>query len=71
MLTSQTSDKIVISSPVTDVFVIALDHCLDIRADLYILTGTKNARRIIDISAVADEVHSSRNHTGCEKRTFL
>ena len=51
---SSTNDKIVISSPDTDVFMIAIAKFEDIPADLYMLTGTKNSRRIIDIRRVAD-----------------
>ena len=51
---SSTNDKIVISSPDTDVFMIAIAKFEDIPADLYMLTGTKNSRRIIDIKRVAD-----------------
>ena len=38
---SSTNDKIVISSPDTDVFMIAIAKFEDIPADLYMLTGTK------------------------------
>jgi hypothetical protein len=68
---SLTIEKIVIATPDTDVFMIALAKCLDIRGELYMLTGTKNARRIIDIKAVAEEIHNSLNNTGCEKRLYL
>ena len=51
---SSTNDKIVISSPDTDVFMIAIAKFEDIPTDLYMLTGTKNSRRIIDIKRVPD-----------------
>ena len=68
---SQTYENIVISTPDTDVFMIALAKSLDINAELYILTGTKNARRIINITAVAENINHSFNKTSCDKSVFL
>ena len=47
-------NKVMISSPDTDVFVIALAKSLEIDANLFMLTGVKSKRRIIDINAVAN-----------------
>ena len=51
---SLTNDKIVISSPDTDVFMIAIAKFEDIPADLSMLTGTKNSSGIIEIKRVAN-----------------
>ena len=45
----------IISTPDNDVFVIALAKLADIEARLYMLTGTKDKRRIIDLNAVSEE----------------
>lgn len=45
-----------IKSPDTDVFIIALNASLSIRADLYFETGTKDKRRIISISKVKENL---------------
>ena len=51
--------KILISSPDTDVFIICLASHTNINARLYFLTGVKNARRIIDVPKVADNIFNS------------
>jgi hypothetical protein len=48
--------SIIIKSPDTDVFIIALNASLSIRADLYFETGTKDKRRIISISKVKENL---------------
>jgi hypothetical protein len=48
--------SIIINSPDTDVFIIALNASLSIRADLYFETGTKDQRRIISISKVKENI---------------
>ena len=68
---SQNHEKIVINSPDTDVFIIAMSKSLEIDAHLYFITGTKEKRRIIDIEAVADYAYNSINTTDCEKSVFL
>jgi hypothetical protein len=49
---SQFYSSIMIKSPDTDVFLIALNACLDIHADIYFETGTGNGRRIISLSKI-------------------
>ena len=56
---SSANDNIVICSPDGDVFMIAIAKFEDIPADLYMLTGTKVSRRIIDIKQVADAFFDS------------
>ena len=48
--------SITIKSPDTDVFIIALNASLSIRADLYFETGRKDKRRIISISKVKENL---------------
>ena len=66
-----TYGKIVISTPDTDVFMIALSKSTVINANLYILTGTKDKRRLIDIDAVGEEIYTDLNKTDCRKEDFL
>ena len=68
---SQQHRKIMISSPDTDVFVICLSFKSNIIADLYFLTGVKNSRRIIDISAVVGSIDKNLNICQSPKETLL
>ena len=45
-------ENIIISSPDTDAFITALSKSRIINANLYMLTGTKNKRRIVNVSDV-------------------
>ena len=49
---SSSFEKIIISSPDTDAFITALSKSRIINASLYMLTGTKNKRRIVNASDV-------------------
>ena len=68
---SSTYEKIMISSPDTDVFVICLSvhHLID--ANIYFLTGVKSTRRIIDITAVAENIYKSMNVCDASKQSFM
>ena len=68
---SQTSQQVLISSPDTDVFVICLGMQHLINANMFFLTGVKNSRRIIDITAVADSVFTSQNQCEASKELIL
>ena len=68
---SSTFDKILISSPDTDVFVIALAKSIEINASLFMLTGVKSKRRIIDINAIADDLYEDSIPLTCSKELFL
>ena len=68
---SQQYERIVISSPDTDVFVICLSFNPIINADLYFLTGVKNSRRLIDISAVVGSIDTNLNICKSPKETLL
>ena len=64
-------DKVVIVSPDTDVFLIALSKSPLIRSHLYMLTGTGKYTRIIDIEAVAVSADEKFNKTERGEEDFL
>ena len=68
---SQQYQKIVISSPDTDVFVICLSFKPIISANLYFPTGVKNSRRLIDISAVVGSIDQTLNVCKSPRETLL
>ena len=68
---SQDCPNIVINSPDTDVFMLALSKCLSIDVHLYFLTGVKYKRRITDIEAVADKTYQSIDLESCERSMLL
>ena len=68
---SESSSKILISSPDTDVFVICLGMQHIINANLFFLTGVKNSRRIIDITTVSENVYTSLNQCEASKDLIL
>ena len=68
---SSTYDNIVISTPDTDVFMIALAMLSDIDAHLYLLTGTKDKRRVINLNAVSEDVNEKFNKSDCAKTFFM
>ena len=68
---SQDYLNIVINSPDTDVFILALSKCLSIDAHLNFLTVVKDKRKIIDIEAVADKAYQSIDLESCEKSMLL
>ena len=49
---SQTYNDVILSSPDTDVFMIALSKLHKIDANLYMLAGIRNKKRIIDLNLV-------------------
>ena len=61
---------IVIATPDTDVFIIALAKQAVIDVRLFILTGINEKRRFIDLHAVGD-VFIKFNRTDCTKDKFL
>ena len=68
---SITYEKVLISSPDTDVLLIALSKCSEINARLYMLTGTGSKKRIIDIDEVADGLHWEFGLDICSKEQLL
>ena len=63
--------RIVISIPDTDVFMISLSASTRISFFLYIMTGTRDKRRLIDMNTVADHAYQRFNKTNCSKRLFF
>ena len=61
---SQHFQKILISSPDTDVFIICLSFQLVIDVNLYFLTGVRNSRWIINIRAIVKNI--DQNFSLCE-----
>ena len=68
---SSTHSNIALYIPDTHVFVIPLAKSIENSAHLFILTCTKNARRIIDVDAVANCIHNKLNKTNCDKEHIL
>ena len=68
---SQHFQKIFISSPDTDVFVICLSFQLVINANLYFLRGVRNSRRIIVIGTVAENTDQNLNLCESPKESLL
>ena len=62
---------IVIATPDTDVFIIALAKQVEIDAWLFILTGISEKRHFIDLHAVGEDVFIKFNRTDCTKDKFL
>ena len=62
---SSTYNNVVIYTPDTDVLVIALSKSSKVLANIFMLTGTKNARRIIE--AIWNYVCNELNKTDCGK----
>ena len=60
-----------ISSPDTDVFVIALSQLEHINANPYMMTGTGDNKQAIDLKAVANETNERLNHNNCSQELYL
>lgn len=64
-------NEIVISTPDTDVFMIALAKLDEIDANLFFHTGTKDKRRIIDLNAVSGDANERFNETNLASAMFM
>ena len=58
---------IVIATPYTDVFIIALAKQAEIDARLFILTGISEKRHFIDLHAIGEDIFIKFNRTDCTK----
>ena len=67
---SLTYERIIISTPDNDVFIIA-SKLAGIKARLYILTRTKDKRRIIDLNVVSKKAFHQFNKTKSSKNLFM
>ena len=68
---SRTYSSLVIHMPKTNVFMIFLSKIMEFDCQLYLKTGTKSGKRIIDINTVAQCVNHNISKTDCDKDTFL
>ena len=68
---SRTYSSLVIHMPKTNVFMILLSKIMEFDCQLYLKTGTKSGKRIIDINTVAQCVNHNISKTDCDKDTFL
>ena len=68
---SMSYGKIIVSSPDTDVFMIMLSKMTEMNGQLFMLTGTGNKRRIIDVNSVAEGIYENQNETYCTKNQVL
>ena len=68
---SITYSTIVIYTPDTDVFMIALSKILELDCQLYLKTSTKSHKRTIGIITVAQCVNRNIKKTDCNKNAFL
>ena len=69
--TSMSCDKIIVSSPDTDVFIIMLSKVTEMNGQLFMLTGTGNKRRTIDVNSVAEGIYENQNETYCTKNQVM
>ena len=68
---SLTLQDVVLSSPDTDVFIIALSKLHDIEANMYMLTGTGDKKRLIDLNSVADNAFTRLDQVDCSKDMYF
>ena len=68
---SRTYSSLVIHMPKTNVFMILLSKIMEFDCQLYLKTGTKSGKRIIDINTVAQCVNHNISKTDCDKDAFL
>ena len=68
---SSSFEKVIINSPDTDVFIIALSTSRIINANLYMLAGTKNKRRIVNVSDVKEKRCEESLPETCTGEKFL
>ena len=68
---SMSCDKFIVSSPDTDIFMIMLSKVAEMNGQLFMLTGTGNKRRIIDVNSVAEGIYKNQNQTYCTKSQVM
>ena len=62
---------VVVHTPDTDEYMIALSKKIELDCQLYIKTGTESRKKTIDINVTAHCVNHSINKTDCDIDTFL
>ena len=68
---SMSCDKVIVSSPDTDVFMIMLSKVTEMNGELFMLTGTGSKGRIININSVAEGIYENQNETYCTKNQVM
>ena len=63
-------DKIIASSPDT-VFMVMLSNVTEMNGQLFMLTGTGNKRRIIDVNSVPEGIYENQNEIYCTKNQVM
>ena len=64
-------NKITVSSPDTDVFMIMLSKVTEMNGLLFMLSGTGNKRRMNDINSVAEDIYENKNETFYTKKQVM
>ena len=64
-------NKIIVSSPDIDVFMIMLSKVTEMNGQLFMLTGTGNRTRIIDVNSVTEGIYENQNETYCTKNQVM
>ena len=67
---SQHFQKILISGPDTDVFIVCLSFQPVIDVNLYFLTGARNSRRIIDIGVVVENINQISVYVNLQENLY-
>ena len=68
---SSTHEQVVLSTPDTDVFIIALSKLHKINAKLFMLTGVGEKRRLINLREVGERAVNQLNNNNCSNEMFL
>ena len=68
---SQHFQKILISIPETNVFIICLSFQLVTNTNLYFITGVRNSRQLINIGAVVENINQNLNLCESPKESLL
>ena len=68
---SMSCDKIIVSSPDTDVLMIMLSKVTEMNGQLFMPTGTGNKRRIVDVNSVAEGIYENQNETYCTQNQVM
>ena len=67
---SATHNNIIISSPHTDVFILLLSKVCDMDIQVYMMTGTSQNKRFININKVINDIYENKNKTLCTKMSL-
>ena len=68
---SSTHEEVVLSTPDTDVFIIALSKLHKINAKLFMLTDFGEKRRLINLNELGERAANQLNNANCSNQMFL